>query len=83
MIQNIISSEIKIMTQNPEKLKKLLEIEMKRKEYNRSDSKITIDKNKKTLTIKIYAKDIIAYKACINNYINLLELIKKIYEVNL
>jgi len=56
---------------------------MARKDFKRSDSNITIDNKTKTLKITIFAKDITAYKATINNYINLLELIKKTYEVDL
>ncbi len=81
MIKEIISSEIVIKTKDPKNLKKLLELEIKRKKYKRSDSKIYINKN--NLKIEIYANDLIAYKATVNNYINLLELISKTYEVEL
>jgi tRNA threonylcarbamoyladenosine modification (KEOPS) complex Pcc1 subunit len=83
MLEFIISSNIKIKTKDPINLKKLLELEVNRKKYNRSDSKIIIDENNKTLEINIFAKDLIAYKATVNNYINLLEIIKKVYEVEL
>ena len=82
MIEEIISSEIVIKSKNPNDLKKLLELEIKRKKYKRSDSKIYIDKNN-FLKIEIHASDLIAYKATVNNYINLLELISKVYEVKL
>jgi len=81
LIKEIISSEIVIKTKDPKNLKKLLELEIKRKKYKRSDSKIYINKN--NLKIEIYANDLIAYKATVNNYINLLELISKTYEVEL
>lgn len=81
MIDNILSSEIKIRTKKPKELKQLLELETKRKKYDRSDSNIKIEKD--TIVIEIFAKDITAYKATINQYINLLELIKKTYEVEL
>ncbi len=81
MITDILSAKIEINTKDPENLKKLLDLETDRKKYNRSDSKIYI-KNK-ILIIEIYAKDLIAFKATINNYINLLELISKVYEVKL
>jgi|GEM_PF-981727 len=83
MISSIVSSKIVVETVDPENLKKLLEIETKRKEYKRSDSKIVIDSEKKELIIEIFAEDLIAFKATINNYINLLELISKTYEVKL
>jgi tRNA threonylcarbamoyladenosine modification (KEOPS) complex Pcc1 subunit len=83
MIDFIISEELIIKTKNPKKLKELLNLEMARKDFKRSESKITIDSKKKALKITILAKDITAYKATINNYINLLELIKKTYEVDL
>ncbi len=83
MIDYIIKEELIINTRNPKKLKELLDIEMSRKDFKRSESKITIDNKTKTLKIIILAKDITAYKATINNYINLLELIKKTYEVDL
>ena len=83
MIDFIIFEELIIKTKNPKKLKELLDLEMSRKDFKRSESKITIDSKVKTLKIMIFAKDITAYKATINNYINLLELIKKTYEVDL
>ncbi len=83
MIDFIISEELIIKTKNPKKLKELLNLEMARKDFKRSESKITIDSKAKVLKITILAKDITAYKATINNYINLLELIKKTYEVDL
>ncbi len=81
MIDNILSSEIKIRTTKPKVLKEILELETKRKKYDRSDSNIKIEKD--AIVIEIFAKDIIAYKATVNQYINLLELIKKTYEVDL
>lgn len=81
LIENLLSIKLEIKAKNPENLKKLLDLEMDRKKYNRSDSKIYIEK--KILIIEIYAKDVIAFKATINNYINLLELISKVYEVEL
>lgn len=81
MIDEIISTKIKIKSKEPEKLKKLLDLEIKRKKYKRSDSKISIKDN--YLVIDVFAQDIIAFKATVNNYINLLELIKKTYEVKL
>ena len=81
MIGKIISSNLVIETKDPKKLKELLELELTRKKYDRSESKITV--SKKQLIIDIECKDIIAYKATINHYINLLELIKKTYEVDL
>jgi len=83
MIDSIIKEELIIKTSNPKKLKELLGLEMKRKEFKRSSSKITILTKPKAIKIIIEAKDITAYKATINNYINLLELIKKTYEVDL
>ncbi|MDD3177944.1 MAG: KEOPS complex subunit Pcc1 [Candidatus ainarchaeum sp.] len=82
MIDNILSSEIIISTKESINLKKLLDLEIKRKDFKRSDSEIYID-NSKNLVIKIFAKDIIAFKATMNNYISLLELISKTYEVDL
>lgn len=81
MIGKIISSNLVIETKDPKKLKKLLELELTRKKYDRSESKIKV--SKKQLIIDIECKDVIAYKATINHYINLLELIKKTYEVDL
>lgn len=81
MIDKVISTKIEIFSKSPEKIKKLLDLEIDRKKYNRSDSKIYIEK--KILIIEIYAKDIIALKATLNNFINLLELISKVYEVKL
>ncbi len=81
MIGQIISNVILIKTNDPNNLKKLLDLEFERKKYNRSESKITI--TKEGLKIEIKAKDIIAFKATVNNYINILELIKKTYEVDL
>jgi tRNA threonylcarbamoyladenosine modification (KEOPS) complex Pcc1 subunit len=71
MIDNILSSEIKIRTTKPKVLKEILELETKRKKYDRSDSNIKIEKD--AIVIEIFAKDIIAYKATVNQYINLLE----------
>jgi tRNA threonylcarbamoyladenosine modification (KEOPS) complex Pcc1 subunit len=76
-----MSTKLEIKSSNPLDLKKLLNLEMDRKKYNRSDSKIYIKDS--ILVIEIYAKDLIAFKATVNNYINLLELISKIYEVEL
>lgn len=81
MFDKIISSVIVIETKTPKELKELLELEINRKKYDRSESKIKIQKNK--LEIEINCKDIVAYKATVNNFINLLELIKKTYEVDL
>ena len=81
MIGKIISSNLVIETKDPKKLKKLLELELTRKKYDRSESKIKV--SRKQLIIDIECKDVIAYKATINHYINLLELIKKTYEVDL
>jgi tRNA threonylcarbamoyladenosine modification (KEOPS) complex Pcc1 subunit len=81
MIGKVISSDLIIETKNPKKLKELLELEINRRKYDRSES--TISLGTKQLIIKINCKDIIAYKATINHYINLLELIKKTYEVEL
>jgi tRNA threonylcarbamoyladenosine modification (KEOPS) complex Pcc1 subunit len=81
LIDEIISTKLEIKSKNLKNLKKLLDLEIDRKKYNRSDSKIYIENNK--LMIEIYAKDIIAFKATMNNYINLLELISKVYEVKL
>ncbi len=83
MIGSIISEELIIKTSNPKKLKELLELEMNRKDFKRSSSKITVLAKPKAIKINIDCKDITAYKATINNYINLLELIKKTYEVDL
>jgi len=76
-----MSIKLEIKSKNVLDLKKLLDLEMDRKKYNRSDSKIYIEKS--ILIIEIYAKDLIAFKATVNNYINLLELISKVYEVEL
>ncbi len=81
LIDEIISTRLEIKSKDLINLKKLLDLEIDRKKYNRSDSKIYIENNK--LIIEIYAKDIIAFKATMNNYINLLELISKVYEVKL
>ncbi len=81
MIGKIISSNLVIETKDPKKLKELLELELTRKKYDRSESKIKV--SRKQLIIDIECKDVIAYKATINHYINLLELIKKTYEVDL
>lgn len=81
MIGTIISSNLVIKTKDAKKLKQLLELEINRKSYDRSESKMTI--KGKDLVIDIYCKDVTAYKATINHYINLLELIKKTYEVEL
>ena len=81
MIEKIFSSNIKIKTKDPENLKKLLDLEMDRRKYSRSDSKVIIEDN--TLIINIFCEDVVALKATINNYINILELIKKVYEVEL
>lgn len=81
MIGKIISSNLVIETKDPKKLKELLELEINRRKYERSESEIIIEK--KQLIIEINCKDIIAFKATINHYINLLELIKKTYEVDL
>jgi tRNA threonylcarbamoyladenosine modification (KEOPS) complex Pcc1 subunit len=83
MIDSIISSNLIIKTKDPKTLKELLELEIQRRNYARSESTIKIDIKKKQIIIDIYSKDIIAYKATVNNYINLLELIKKTYEVDL
>lgn len=76
-----MSCILEIETTDPKNLKKLLDLEFKRKKYNRSESKVTI--TKKTIKVDIFARDIIAFKATVNNYITILELIKKIYEVDL
>lgn len=81
LIDKIVSTKIELQVKDPINLKKLLDLEMDRKKYNRSDSKIYIKDS--ILVIEIYAKDIIAFKATINNYINILELISKVYEVKL
>ncbi len=81
MIDEIYSSNIQIKTKDPNNLKKLLDLEIQRRSYNRSDSEVIIDKD--VLKINIFSKDIVALKATINNYINILELIKKVYEVEL
>lgn len=81
MIDQVLSIVFEIKTKSPKDLKEILNLEIDRKKYDRSTSQIIIE-NKK-LIIKIYAKDIIAFKATINNYINLLELISKVYEVDL
>ena len=81
MIGKIISSSLVIETKDPKKLKELLELEINRRKYERSESEIIV--GKKQLIIEINCKDIIAFKATINHYINLLELIKKTYEVDL
>jgi tRNA threonylcarbamoyladenosine modification (KEOPS) complex Pcc1 subunit len=81
LINEIISNVIIIKTKDPKNLKKLLDLEFERKKYNRSESNITI--SKEGIKIEISAQDIIAFKATVNNYINILELIKKTYEVDL
>ncbi|MCK9292934.1 MAG: KEOPS complex subunit Pcc1 [archaeon] len=81
MIDAVISSEIVIKSKNCEQLKKLLDLELKRKEYKRSKAEVIIENN--LIVIKIYAKDIIALKATNNMIISILELIFKIYEVEL
>ena len=81
MIEYILNSEIRIKTKDPKKLKQLLDLETNRKKYDRSESQIKIEKE--AILIEIRAKDITAYKATVNQYINLLELIKKTYEVDL
>lgn len=81
MIDKVISTKIELAVKNPKDLKKLLELEMNRKKYNRSDSNIYIKDS--IIIIEIFAKDLIAFKATINNYINILELISKVYEVKL
>ena len=81
MIDYVLSSNITIITNDSKNLKKLLDLEMSRKKYSRSDSEVVCDGN--SLIINIFAKDVIALKATINNYINILELIKKVHEVDL
>jgi tRNA threonylcarbamoyladenosine modification (KEOPS) complex Pcc1 subunit len=81
LINEIISNVILIKTKDPRNLKKLLDLEFERKKYNRSESKTTI--TKEGIKIEIHAQDVIAFKATVNNYINILELIKKTYEVEL
>ncbi len=81
MIGKILSSKLVIESKDPRKLKQLLELETERRKFDRSESKLTV--SGKQLIIEINCKDITAYKATINQYINLLELIKKIYEVEL
>jgi tRNA threonylcarbamoyladenosine modification (KEOPS) complex Pcc1 subunit len=81
VIDAVISSEIVIKSKNCEQLKKLLDLELKRKEYKRSKAEVIIENN--LIVIKIYAKDIIALKATNNMIISILELIFKIYEVEL
>lgn len=81
MFDKIISNELVIETKEPKKLKELLDLEVNRRKYDRSTSEIVVSKNQ--IIIKIDCKDIVAFKATINHYINLLELIKKTYEVEL
>lgn len=81
MIDAVISSEIVIKSRNSSNLKKLLDLELKRKEYKRSKAEVIIENN--LVVIKIYAKDIVALKATNNMIISLLELIFKTYEVEL
>ncbi|MFH0906105.1 MAG: KEOPS complex subunit Pcc1 [archaeon] len=83
MIDYIISGQMEIKSKDVENLKKILELELNRRSYARSDLEIKIDKKSGVLTIVVYAKDITAYKATTNNYIDILELIKKTYEVEL
>jgi tRNA threonylcarbamoyladenosine modification (KEOPS) complex Pcc1 subunit len=82
MINNILSSKIIISTKNAKKLKELLDLEIKRKKYKRSESNIYIV-NENKIEVEIKASDLTAFKATFNNYINLLELIYKTYEVEL
>jgi tRNA threonylcarbamoyladenosine modification (KEOPS) complex Pcc1 subunit len=81
LIDKVVSTKIELLVDNPKNLKKLLDLEMDRKKYNRSDSNIYIKDS--IIVIEIFAKDLIAFKATINNYINILELISKVYEVKL
>jgi tRNA threonylcarbamoyladenosine modification (KEOPS) complex Pcc1 subunit len=81
VIDAVISSEIVIKSRNSSNLKKLLDLELKRKEYKRSKAEVIIENN--LVVIKIYAKDIVALKATNNMIISLLELIFKTYEVEL
>jgi tRNA threonylcarbamoyladenosine modification (KEOPS) complex Pcc1 subunit len=81
MIEYILNSNIRIKTKDPKKLKQLLDLETNRQKYFRSNSEIKLEKE--SILIEIFAKDITAYKATVNQYINLLELIKKTYEVEL
>jgi tRNA threonylcarbamoyladenosine modification (KEOPS) complex Pcc1 subunit len=81
MIEYILNSNIRIKTKDPKKLKQLLDLETNRQKYSRSNSEIKLEKE--AILIEIFAKDITAYKATVNQYINLLELIKKTYEVEL
>lgn len=81
MIEYILNSNIRIKTKDPKKLKQLLDLETNRQKYSRSNSEIKLEKE--SILIEIFVKDITAYKATVNQYINLLELIKKTYEVEL
>jgi len=81
LIEDLLSITLEIKTKDPKNLKKLLDLEIDRKKYDRSSSKIVID-NKKII-VEIYAKDLTAFKATVNNYINLLSLISDVYEVKL
>lgn len=81
MIEYILNSDLRIKTKDPKKLKQLLDLETNRQKYSRSNSDIKVEKE--SILIEIFAKDITAYKATVNQYINLLELIKKTYEVDL
>lgn len=81
MIEYILNSDLRIKTKDPKKLKQLLDLETNRQKYSRSNSEIKVEKE--SILIEIFAKDITAYKATVNQYINLLELIKKTYEVDL
>lgn len=81
MIEKILSSTIRIKTTNPKDLKEQLELEVNRRKYSRSDSEVILKEDE--IIINIFSEDIVALKATINNYINILELIKKIYEVEL
>jgi tRNA threonylcarbamoyladenosine modification (KEOPS) complex Pcc1 subunit len=81
LLEKILSSNIKIKCSDPINLKKLLDLEMDIRQYSRSESKITVEGS--LLVIDIFTSDLIAYKATVNNYINLLDLINKTYEVEL
>lgn len=81
MIEEIFSISFNIKTKQAKSLKELLELEMCRKAYTRSSSKIFLVEQ--GINIQIFARDVVAFKATINNYINILELISKVYEVNL
>jgi hypothetical protein len=71
LIDKLITIKLEIKSKDPKNLKSLLDLEMNRKKYNRSDSEISISKDKIIMSLLDIISACCDILLCIAGYISI------------